>query len=336
MYSILRLKKQNVSFQEFYLHLEHKIYLLKILRFYLFALISILFSVLQAQEKDSQYPDMVIEAHYSGYFDVLDSLYGGQGLDYPILMDVNKILGKNKEKWFVSLPKESYIILKFTDNEIVDAPNQNDLVIVEHGCCHELASVYISHDGKEFTFLGVVDDCDNNQLDLADVGYQASVRYVKVVGMDVKCASPGFDLVSVLPLGDAHRELYASMDEVDTFFENKTEKRSLILENVYFDTNSYEILPESEEDLQIVLQKLQDYPNIQIHVTGHTDAIASETYNMTLSLNRAKSVKAYLIANGIAESRILMDGKGESEPLRTNETEQGRAINRRVELRRLN
>lgn len=293
--------------------------------------------MIYAQEDDkSKYPDIVVEAYYSGYFDVFDRLYGGKGLDYPVRMDPDKILGENKDRWFVSLPKQSYIILQYTDNEIIDAPNQNDIKVVEHGCCDEWAEIYVSHDGIDFTFLGMVDDCGQDELDLADINYTLPVRFVKVVGIDVKCASPGYDLVTIYGLPGANRRLYVGMDEIDEFFADEKTDEILILENVYFDTDEYEIDYSGSVDLNKVIEKLQDYPDIDISVSGHTDSIASASYNLTLSRKRANAVKNYLIDNNIAPERIKAEGFGLTRPLRTNKTEEGRAFNRRVEIRRLN
>lgn len=293
--------------------------------------------IIYAQEDDkSKYPDIVVEAYYSGYFDVFDRLYGGKGLDYPIRMNPDKILGENKERWFVSLPKQSHIILQFTDNEIIDAPNQNDIKVVEHGCCDEWAEIYVSHDGIDFTFLGMVDDCGQDELDLADINYSKSVRFIKVVGIDVKCASPGYDLVSVYGLPGANRRLYVGMSEIDGFFAQEKTDEILILENVYFDTDEFEIDYSGTVDLNKVIEKLLDYPDIHIMVSGHTDSVASEVYNLRLSQRRAKAVKDYLIDNNISSERITAKGFGLSTPLRTNKTEEGRAFNRRVEIRRLN
>ena len=293
--------------------------------------------IIYAQEDDkSKYPDIVVEAYYSGYFDVFDRLYGGKGLDYPVPMQPNKILGENKDRWFVSLPKESYIILQYTDNEIIDAPNKNDIKVVEHGCCDEWAEIYVSHDGNDFTFLGMVDDCGQDELDFADINYSKPVRFIKVVGIDVKCASPGYDLVSVYGLPGANRRLYVGMDEIDEFFEDEKTDEILILENVYFDTDKSDIDYSGSVDLDKVIKKLLDYPDIKISVAGHTDSIASASYNMNLSIKRANAVKHYLIQNKIDSNRIEAEGFGLTKPLRSNTTEVGRAMNRRVEIRRLN
>jgi OOP family OmpA-OmpF porin len=66
---------------------------------------------------------------------------------------------------------------------------------------------------------------------------------------------------------------------------------------------------------------------------GHTDAVGTDQYNMRLSLRRANAVRDYLIAGGISASRIRAEGFGESQPVASNETAEGRAQNRRVELR---
>lgn len=291
---------------------------------------------LSAQKDDSKYPDIVVEAYYSGYFDVFEQLYGGKGIDFPVLMDANKILGKNREKWFVSLPKDSYVILQYTDNEIFDAPNQKDIVVVEHGCCNEWAEVFVSHDGQTFEFLGMVDDCDQRELDLADIGFSKPVRFIKIVGVDVRCASPGYDLVSVYALPGANRALYAGMAEAEEFFEGEKTEKTLILDNVYFETDKYVIQAEGINDLNRIIQLLNDNPAVLITVSGHTDAIASESYNLKLSHQRANAVEAYLIKNGIQKERITTEGFGESVPLRSNADEAGRAVNRRVEIRRRN
>jgi OOP family OmpA-OmpF porin len=73
-------------------------------------------------------------------------------------------------------------------------------------------------------------------------------------------------------------------------------------------------------------------PSLNAQVQGNTDNIGSAEYNMGLSLRRAKSVKAYLVNKGVAASRMTIRGFGFSRPVATNDTDEGRALNRRVEL----
>lgn len=105
------------------------------------------------------------------------------------------------------------------------------------------------------------------------------------------------------------------------------------LNNVFFATDKYELKPESKSELDKVVKFLNDNPNVHIRVEGHTDNQGQPAYNKTLSNNRAKSVKEYLVKSGIDAKRLESEGFGETKPIATNETEEGRALNRRTEIR---
>ena len=96
-----------------------------------------------------------------------------------------------------------------------------------------------------------------------------------------------------------------------------------------------ELLSESENELEILLKLLQDEPSLKATIVGHTDNQGSRGYNKRLSLDRANAVMDWLTAKGIAASRISAEGRGMDEPVASNDTEQGRAQNRRtaVQLR---
>jgi OOP family OmpA-OmpF porin len=80
-------------------------------------------------------------------------------------------------------------------------------------------------------------------------------------------------------------------------------------------------------------QILQDNPDVRVTIEGHTDAVGSDAYNQQLSERRAAAVKRYLVTKGIAADRLETVGRGESEPVSSNETDEGRAMNRRAELK---
>jgi len=103
--------------------------------------------------------------------------------------------------------------------------------------------------------------------------------------------------------------------------------------NITFATDSAEIAPQFYSTLNAVALVLKEFPETLIEVTGHTDSTGSEAYNLQLSQQRANSVAQYLIAQGIAPNRILAKGMGESMPIAPNDTPEGRAMNRRVEIR---
>ena len=110
---------------------------------------------------------------------------------------------------------------------------------------------------------------------------------------------------------------------------------SFVLRNILFDSNMSELLSESENELEILLKLLQDEPTLKATIVGHTDNQGSRSYNKRLSLDRANAVMDWLTAQGIAASRISAEGRGMDEPVASNDTEQGRAQNRRtaVQLR---
>ncbi len=101
---------------------------------------------------------------------------------------------------------------------------------------------------------------------------------------------------------------------------------------ILFDFDSSGLRPEARENLSTLATSLQEYPNTELTVVGHTDSRGSDAYNQALSEQRANSAVQYLINQGISRSRITMMGKGETEPVATNETEAGRQQNRRVEI----
>lgn len=78
---------------------------------------------------------------------------------------------------------------------------------------------------------------------------------------------------------------------------------------------------------------MNQYPNSLIDVYGHTDSTGSDSYNMDLSKRRADAVARYLISQGVNSARIQTQGMGESYPIADNTTEEGRALNRRVEIK---
>ena len=101
---------------------------------------------------------------------------------------------------------------------------------------------------------------------------------------------------------------------------------------VSFDFNSARIKPSFYSPLNKIADIMNRYPRTQIVVAGHTDSVGSEAYNMQLSLQRADAVADYLIMRGVERSRLRTEGRGESEPIATNDTAAGRSQNRRVEI----
>lgn len=109
--------------------------------------------------------------------------------------------------------------------------------------------------------------------------------------------------------------------------------KGIVLRNVFFETDSYQLKAESNVELNKLVDFLKNNPTLNIEIGGHTDNVGGAEYNQTLSENRAKSVYNYLVSHGIDEARLQYKGYGLSEPIATNDTEEGRAQNRRTEFR---
>ncbi len=105
-----------------------------------------------------------------------------------------------------------------------------------------------------------------------------------------------------------------------------------VLEGVLFDTNEYYIKPKYYYILNVVTNILKKNPGLTIEVQGHTDSVGSDSLNRRLSQNRANSVKKYLVRNANGQISLTARGYGETRPVASNSTEEGRATNRRVQL----
>jgi OOP family OmpA-OmpF porin len=110
-------------------------------------------------------------------------------------------------------------------------------------------------------------------------------------------------------------------------------ERTIILDHVLFDFDKTAIKPEGQKILDRLVAFLKENPDKKVDLEGHTDSIGSEKYNQGLSERRAASVKTYLAKKGIDAARIAARGFGETKPIAENKTEEGRAKNRRVEIK---
>ncbi|HEY0355303.1 MAG TPA: OmpA family protein [Flavisolibacter sp.] len=108
---------------------------------------------------------------------------------------------------------------------------------------------------------------------------------------------------------------------------------AIVLRNIFFDFNKFELREESQVELDKLVQLMQDNPTVKIQVEGHTDNIGNVNDNLKLSENRAKSVVTYLVSKGIAATRLSAKGFGATKPIADNSTEEGRAQNRRTEVK---
>jgi len=106
----------------------------------------------------------------------------------------------------------------------------------------------------------------------------------------------------------------------------------VIAGDIAFDFDEATIKPEFYPTLDEIVAELSQFPEATVEIVGHTDSVGSEAYNQGLSERRAQAVAQYLENGGISRSNMIVEGMGESQPIATNDTREGRAQNRRVEI----
>lgn len=126
--------------------------------------------------------------------------------------------------------------------------------------------------------------------------------------------------------------LHFVADTLNIYLTRIKEGIKVKINNLFFATNKTRILPMSEQSMSDLAQFLLENPTVTILITGHTDAVGSDEANQKLSEGRANAVREDLIKRGVAAERLAAEGKGETQPVDTNDTEEGRQNNRRVEF----
>ena len=111
------------------------------------------------------------------------------------------------------------------------------------------------------------------------------------------------------------------------------QKAAAIAKSIYFDLNSSKLQRRSYGPLDELVQILKDNPSYKLAIESHTDNSGTNDYNQKLSNNRSATVMRYLVSKGIDASRLTATGFGEETPIATNDTPDGRALNRRSELK---
>ncbi len=159
--------------------------------------------------------------------------------------------------------------------------------------------------------------------------YMVYIPKAKIYGIDINAAGYLMFLDNIdLTAESSDKVIYRDflMDRVEV-------GAKVILKNINFETGKATLLTDSYVTLNAVVKLIQTNPTIQLEISGHTDNVGSDKYNDKLSNDRAKSVVAYLVAQGITEAKLTYKGYGESQPVSSNATPEGRAENRRVEFK---
>ena len=150
----------------------------------------------------------------------------------------------------------------------------------------------------------------------------------KDYALNIKCKGYLFFSEHFTMTGGSYREPYLK----DVPLKRIQPGEKVILKNIFFDFASAKLLDESKAELKQLVQFLRDNPEVKIRITGHTDNVGTQAYNLDLSQNRARAVANYLLGEGIGMTRVSYRGMSFSESVADNSTEEGRAQNRRTEL----
>lgn len=159
--------------------------------------------------------------------------------------------------------------------------------------------------------------------------YLVSLPSGKSYGLAVKAKeylfhSENFDIPPVTEFREMKKDIYLKKVEIGS---------KIILKNIFFEFNEAKLRPESMPELERLVKLMKDVPTLKIEISGHTDNVGSELYNQELSEKRAKAVVDYLVAKGVDRNRLTYKGYGLTQPIASNETEEGRAMNRRTEFK---
>jgi outer membrane protein OmpA-like peptidoglycan-associated protein len=138
---------------------------------------------------------------------------------------------------------------------------------------------------------------------------------------------------TVLPVGENYKAV-SPLEEIQSRIKagENTEGQSVHFHEILFEKDSDVLLPESEFYLNEVFQVMSEIPALKLLVVGHTSSEGEDNYNLKLSSKRALAVAAYLQSKGVDSERLSTDGKGASLPIASNDTEEGRRLNRRIEF----
>lgn len=183
-------------------------------------------------------------------------------------------------------------------------------------------------------------DLDNDNDGIADTEDKCPIEPEDIDGFEDTDGCPDIDndADGILDVNDRcpnEKEIFNQLDDADGCPDTVVQitKEPLILRGVNFETGKAILTAESSWILDKVLRSLEIYPEIKIEIQGHTDNVGSARSNRRLSWRRAQSVRKYFIERGINPGRLKAVGYGEDRPIATNLTADGRAENRRVELK---
>jgi outer membrane protein OmpA-like peptidoglycan-associated protein len=221
---------------------------------------------------------------------------------------------KNRNAGYLTLGCGGQVVFRFADNAVVDVAGP-DLWVFELGPSLEATTLELSADGKQWKEVGKISG-GTAVVDIAAAVKPGEVfPYVRLTDRTTACGGrwPGADIDAVAAIGSA---LQISLKS-----------------SVLFDTGKAILKPEAEAELARAIAILEGQAGSRIVVSGHTDSVGSRPANLKLSRARADAVRAYLTGKGgLPAAAIQTEGWAADRPAASNDTDEGRERNRRVEI----
>jgi len=216
-----------------------------------------------------------------------------------------------KDANYTTLGCGGVLTLRFVDNALVDVEGP-DLYVFEIGPQVEPTSLAISEDGVKWIEIGAISG-GKASVDIHGFIEPGQLfHFVRLTDLKSGCGGswPGADIDAVGAIGSVLQFSLSS--------------------SVLFDFNKFDLKPEAREELARIAEEISKFPGATIIIEGHTDSIGTQEKNQVLSVKRAEAVRAFLASAGLDKASFDIRGYGETRPVATNDTEEGRAKNRRV------
>jgi outer membrane protein OmpA-like peptidoglycan-associated protein len=276
-----------------------------------------------------------------------------QNIGYPINTsedDVYFVMSASGRRGYYSSSQEGGYGEKDIYMITFPQPDMQQLATQQHNAAPSLTlNVQPIPQNTVLILKGTVTDADNGQPVAATLRIVSNTRNEVISNQESNSATGKY--LTTLPSGGNyaifveapnylfHSEHFdviqgAESQEIirDVKLKHIRRGQTIVLKNIFFDNDKYTLRPESQAELQELIQTLTENPALKISINGHTDSNAPDDYNQTLSENRARAVVEYLVQHGIAADRLQSKGYGETQPIDTNDTPEGRQNNRRTEF----
>lgn len=208
---------------------------------------------------------------------------------------------------------------------IPQVANNIDSTIIDTRGWHRVRGIFVAQGGEQYITIGNFNLAEHSgYLDYDSLTQLLPGAYYYIDDVSVECLNCPPPIADDLNVDSTYLTQEQPAFSVGSTF---------VLKDIYFEFDKSTILQQSYFELRNLISLLTSYPQMHIEIRGHTDGKGTDSYNQRLSENRAKSVTDYLISKGISEKRLQYKGYGKSMPIDSNDTEEGRANNRRVEFR---